>query len=46
VRFSNVPLAAAVIEMMQAVKAHGPGTADHSALACYDEKLAKMEVSR
>ena len=39
-------LAAAVMEMMQALRADGLGTADHSALACYYEKLAKVEVTR
>jgi len=43
---AQLPLTAAVMEMMQALKADGLGTADHSALACYYEKLAKIEVSR
>ncbi|KOC89123.1 2-hydroxy-3-oxopropionate reductase [Winslowiella iniecta] len=43
---AQLPLTAAVMEMMQALKAEGLGTADHSALACYYEKLAKVEVSR
>ncbi|MDU3816905.1 MAG: 2-hydroxy-3-oxopropionate reductase [Pantoea sp.] len=43
---AQLPLTAAVMEMMQALKADGMGTADHSALACYYEKLAKVEVSR
>ena len=30
----------------QALRADGLGTADHSALACYYEKLAKVEVTR
>ncbi|EGD4400779.1 tartronate semialdehyde reductase [Escherichia marmotae] len=37
---------AVVMEMMQALRADGLGTADHSALACYYEKLAKVEVTR
>ncbi|MFS2225417.1 2-hydroxy-3-oxopropionate reductase [Pantoea sp. B65] len=43
---AQLPLTAAVMEMMQALKADGMGTADHSALACYYEKLAKVEISR
>ena len=43
---AQLPLTAAVMEMMQALKADGLGTADHSALACYYENLAKIEVSR
>jgi 2-hydroxy-3-oxopropionate reductase len=43
---AQLPLTAAVMEMMQALKADGLGTADHSALACYYEKLAKVEVAR
>ncbi|WP_114195995.1 2-hydroxy-3-oxopropionate reductase [Edaphovirga cremea] len=43
---AQLPLTAAVMEMMQALKADGMGTADHSALACYYEKLAKVEVTR
>lgn len=43
---AQLPLTAAVMEMMQALKADGLGTADHSALACYYEKLAKVEVTR
>ena len=31
---------------MQALRADGLGTADHSAIACYYEKLAKVEVAR
>lgn len=42
----QLPLTAAVMEMMQALRADGLGTADHSALACYYEKLAKVEVTR
>lgn len=43
---AQLPLTAAVMEMMQALKADGMGTSDHSALACYYEKLAKVEISR
>ncbi len=43
---AQLPLTAAVMEMMQALKADDLGTADHSALACYYEKLAKIEVTR
>ncbi|MGE4799524.1 2-hydroxy-3-oxopropionate reductase [Yersinia hibernica] len=43
---AQLPLTAAVMEMMQALKADGLGSADHSALACYYEKLAKVEVTR
>ncbi|MGB9098917.1 2-hydroxy-3-oxopropionate reductase [Erwinia sp.] len=43
---AQLPLTAAVMEMMQALKADGMGTSDHSALACYYEKLAKVEISK
>ncbi len=43
---AQLPLTAAVMEMMQALKQDNLGTADHSALACYYEKLAKVEVKR
>lgn len=43
---AQLPLTAAVMEMMQALRADGLGSADHSALACYYEKLAKAEVTR
>lgn len=43
---AHLPLTAAVMEMMQVLKVDGLGTADHSALACYYEKLAKVEISR
>nr|WP_024965566.1 2-hydroxy-3-oxopropionate reductase [Pantoea sp. IMH] len=43
---SQLPLTAAVMEMMQALRADGLGTADHSALACYYEKLAKVEITK
>lgn len=43
---AQLPLTATVMEMMQALKADGLGTADHSALALYYEKLAKVEISK
>lgn len=43
---AQLPLTAAVMEMMQALRAEGQGNADHSALACYYEKLAKVEITR
>ncbi|QDY42854.1 2-hydroxy-3-oxopropionate reductase [Candidatus Pantoea soli] len=43
---AQLPLTAAVMEMMQALKADGQGTSDHSALACYYEKLAHVEITR
>jgi 2-hydroxy-3-oxopropionate reductase len=43
---AQLPLTAAVMEMMQALRADGLGNADHSALACYYETLAKAEVTR
>ncbi|QTA22561.1 2-hydroxy-3-oxopropionate reductase [Escherichia albertii] len=43
---AQLPLTAAVMEMMQALRADGSGTADHSAPVCYYEKLAKIEVTR
>lgn len=43
---AQLPLTAAVMEMMQALRVDGLGTADHSALACYYEKLAKVEIAR
>ena len=41
-----LPLTAAVMEMMQAVKADGEGDADHCSLVKYYEKMAKVEVRR
>lgn len=41
---AHLPLTALVMEMMQLVRADGLGTADHSALACYYEKLTKVEI--
>lgn len=41
-----LPLAAMVMEMMQALKVDGLGDADHSALIRYYEKLANLEVKR
>ncbi|MBJ3815336.1 2-hydroxy-3-oxopropionate reductase [Shimwellia pseudoproteus] len=43
---AQLPLTAAVMEMMQALRADGQGTADHSALARYYEKLAQCEVTK
>lgn len=43
---AQLPLTAAVLEMMQALKADELGTADHCALARYYEKLANVEVTR
>ncbi|MPL67951.1 2-hydroxy-3-oxopropionate reductase [bioreactor metagenome] len=41
-----LPLTAAVMEMMQALKVDGLGERDHGSLIQYYEKLAKVEVSR
>ena len=41
-----LPLTAAVMETMQALKTDGMGDLDHSALARYYEKMAKVEVKR
>jgi len=41
-----LPLSAAVMEMMQALKADDLGDADHSALVRYYEKIANLEVKR
>ncbi|RKQ39301.1 2-hydroxy-3-oxopropionate reductase [Enterobacter sp. R1(2018)] len=43
---AQLPLTAAVMEMMQALRADGQGNDDHSAIACYYEKLAKVEVAK
>ncbi|SFN09934.1 2-hydroxy-3-oxopropionate reductase [Izhakiella capsodis] len=43
---AQLPLTAAVMEMMQALRSDGLGKADHSALACYYEKLTNVEVAR
>ncbi|PIJ49060.1 2-hydroxy-3-oxopropionate reductase [Erwinia sp. OLTSP20] len=43
---AQLPLTAAVMEMMQALRGEGMGSADHSALPCYYEKLAHVEVTR
>ncbi|MFD0677518.1 MULTISPECIES: 2-hydroxy-3-oxopropionate reductase [unclassified Paenibacillus] len=42
----SLPLTAAVIEMMQALKADGMGDDDHSSLIRYYEKMANTEVKR
>lgn len=41
-----LPLTAAVMEMMQALKIDGMGDNDHGSLIRYYEKLAKIEVKR
>lgn len=41
-----LPLTAAVMEMMQALKVDNMGDADHGALVRYYEKLANVEVKR
>ena len=41
-----LPLSAAVMEMMQALKVDGMGDADHSALVRYYEKLSNYELKR
>ncbi len=41
-----LPLTAAVMEMMQALKVDGMGEADHGSLVRYYEKLAQVEVKR
>ncbi|MFT4172514.1 MAG: 2-hydroxy-3-oxopropionate reductase [Rhodocyclaceae bacterium] len=43
---TSLPLTAAVMEMMQALRTDGCAGEDHSALVKYYEKLAKAEVSR
>ncbi|PKH19993.1 2-hydroxy-3-oxopropionate reductase [Enterobacterales bacterium CwR94] len=43
---AQLPLTAAVMEMMQSLKAEGHGTSDHSALARYYERLVNIEVRR
>jgi 2-hydroxy-3-oxopropionate reductase len=42
----SLPLTAAVMEMMQALKTDGLGDADHCSLVQYYEKMAKVEVRR
>ncbi len=41
-----LPLTAAVMEMLQALKVDGMGEWDHGALVRYYEKMSKMEVTR
>ena len=41
-----LPLTAAVMEMMQALKIDGMGEADHGSLVRYYEKMAQVEVKR
>jgi 2-hydroxy-3-oxopropionate reductase len=42
----SLPLTAAVMEMMQALKVDGMGDLDHGSLVRYYEKLAHVEVKR
>lgn len=42
----SLPLTAAVMEIMQALKVDGLGDADHGAIICHYEKLAQVEVVR
>jgi 2-hydroxy-3-oxopropionate reductase len=42
----SLPLTAAVMEMMQALKVDGMGNCDHGALVRFYETLAKVEVKR
>jgi len=41
-----LPMTAAVMEMMQALKVDGMGDGDHCSLVKYYEKMAKTEVKR
>jgi 2-hydroxy-3-oxopropionate reductase len=41
-----LPLTAAVMEMMQALKVDDLGESDHAAMVRYCEKMAKVEVKR
>jgi 2-hydroxy-3-oxopropionate reductase len=41
-----IPLTAAVMETLQALKVDGMGANDHSAIVRYYEKLAKVEVRK
>lgn len=41
---TSLPLTAAVMEMMQALRTDGMGESDHCALARYYEKLANVEI--
>jgi len=43
---ASLPLTAAVMEMMQALKVDGKGDNDHGGLIQYYEKMAHMEVGR
>lgn len=43
---TSLPLTASVMEIMQALRTDGLGNADHSAIACYYEKLAKQEIKK
>jgi 2-hydroxy-3-oxopropionate reductase len=41
-----LPLTAAVMEIMQALKVDGMGKSDHSSIVRFYEKLAQIEVKR
>jgi 2-hydroxy-3-oxopropionate reductase len=41
-----IPLTAGVMEILQALKTDGMAANDHSAIVCYYEKLAKIEVRK
>lgn len=43
---TSLPLTAAVMEIMQALRTDGMGDQDHSAIARYYEKLAKIEIKK
>ena len=43
---SPVPLTAGIMEIMQALKADGLETCDHSAVVCHYEKMAKTQVRK
>jgi len=42
----SVPLSAGAMEILQALKMDGEGASDHSAIARYYEKLAKVEIRK
>jgi len=44
--WSPLPLTAAVMEMMQALRVDDMGECDHGALVRYYERMAKVEVKR
>ena len=43
---ASLPLTAAIMEIMQALRTEGMGDLDHSAIARYYEKLAKVEIKK